>query len=108
LYDRKKKEMDADYLFKYAQALKGIGKYGRAKRMMRIHDKKYGGHESMDREVLSGDTLTTRSNIVLRNLSINSEYSDFAPMFYKEDGIVYSSAKDFRPDTKRYKKNNPP
>src|SRR5690606_16171705 len=114
LYDRKKKGMDADYLFKYAQALKGVGKYGRARRMMRIHDKKNGGLESMvkgngiGKEMALGNTLTTRPNIVLKNVSINSIYSDFAPMFYKEDEIVYSSAKDFRPDTKRYKKNNPP
>src|SRR5690606_18353507 len=114
LYDRKKKGMDADYLFKYAQALKGVGKYGRARRMMRIHDKKNGGLESMvkgsgiGKEMALGNTSTTRPNIVLKNVSINSKYSDFAPMFYKEDEIVYSSAKDFRPDTKRYKKNNPP
>lgn len=114
LFDRKKKGMDADYLFKYAQALKGVGKYGRAKRMMRLHDKKYGDRESkvkvnnVDKEMPWGDSLTTRPNIVLKNLSINSKYSDFAPMFYKENEIVYSSAKDFRPDTKRYKKSNQP
>src|SRR5690606_16629882 len=60
------------------------------------------------KEMALGNTSTTRPNIVLKNVSINSKYSDFAPMFYKEDEIVYSSAKDFRPDTKRYKKNNPP
>lgn len=107
IYDDKKQEMDADHLFKYAQTLKGIGKNGRAKRMMRIYEKKFGNVPG--NEMLSDEPLTKEYEIVLKNLSINSKFSDFAPMFYKDGEIVYSSTKDSPYfNTKKYKSKSQP
>ena len=117
IYDRNGDGMNADYLFKYAHSLKGIGKYGRAKRIMRIYEKnkdggitdKGHGIPKISNEMLMDEILTKEHNVTLKNLSINSKYSDFGPMFYNEDEIVYSSAKDSpRSNTKRYKWTNQP
>ena len=40
LYDKYGNEMSADNIFKYAHSLKGTGKYARAKRLMRLYNRK--------------------------------------------------------------------
>ena len=118
VYDRKGEGMDADYLFRYAHTLKGTGKYGRAKRVMRIYEKRRDDLKGTDRgefkplvsdEFMLDEISGKEHPVVLKNLSINSKYSDFGPMFYNDGEIVYASAKDFqRSNTKRYKWTNQP
>ena len=43
LYEGAGQELSAEYLFKYAQSLKGLGKYGRARRILKLYDKKVEG-----------------------------------------------------------------
>lgn len=118
LYTRHKEEMSADNLFKYAHALKGNGKYGRAKRITRLYKREQqeeatGPNESSRhadaREVLLDNILEAEEQFTISNLAINSGYSDFAPMFYKENELVYASASDSSVfTTRRYNWNNQP
>lgn len=117
LYEDYKDEMSADNLFKYAHTLKGTGKYGRAKRLMRIYNKKL---RSEGRNDLAGTIANTpetamdnTSGIInkfsIKNLSINSKYSEFSPMFHDGDKVVFASAMDSAIfNTRRYKWNNQP
>ena len=117
LYEARKDEMSAENLFKYAHALKGSGKYGRARRLLRLYDRKMKNRVStpkdmeteMEREVVLDNILNGEEVFGVKNLDINSKYSDFGPMFYGGDKIVFSSSVDsafFK--TRRYKWNNQP
>lgn len=118
LYRKYKQEMSADNLFKYAHTLKGTGKYARSKRLMRLYDRKVRRGEdkqledmnaAMPREVLLDNILSSSGGFEIKNLAVNSKYSDFAPMFHGEDKLVYASSVDsafFK--TRRYKWNNQP
>ena len=117
LYQLQKKDMASENLFKYAHALKGSGKYRRARRLLRIYDKKLAEErseaknpESLEmREQVLDNILMAEDAFVVRNLDINSKYSDFGPMFYGDDRIVFASAVDSSFfTTRRYKWNNQP
>ncbi len=117
LYTRYKDEMSADNLFKYAHALKGNGKYGRAKRIARLYNREHHQAAGLDgssghadtREVLLDNILEAEEQFTIRNLAINSVYSDFAPMFYDENEVVFASASDSSVfTTRRYNWNNQP
>lgn len=118
LYTRYRDDMSAENLFKYAHALKGNGKYGRAKRITRLYDREL-RKEATDwkerpgledsREVLLDNILGTEEQVTIRNLAVNSVYSDFAPMFHNDNELVYASAADSSYlITRRYKWNNQP
>ncbi|MGB5189519.1 OmpA family protein [Robiginitalea sp.] len=117
LYEAADEELSAEYLFKYSQSLKGLGKYGRARRILKLYDKKVEGtplgryrqQEVLERETTLDNILDADEMFAVKNLQINSEYSDFAPTFYEEDKIVYASSLDsafFA--TRRYKWNEQP
>lgn len=118
LFKNHKDEMSSDNLFKYAHALKGTGKYGRAKRLMRLYNRKQKTEGSdiptpketrESREVLLDQMLDTEQQVAIKNLDINSKYSDFGPMFYHENEVVFASAVDSAFfSTRRYKWNNQP
>ncbi|MDT7828914.1 OmpA family protein [Pricia sp. S334] len=117
LYKTYGKEMSDDNLFKYAHSLKGTGKYGRAKRLMRLYNRKIGKTTNSDfeiddtlpNEVVLDNILHSKQDFELHNLAINSEYSDFSPMFLDSNQVVFSSARDssfFK--TRKYKWNDQP
>ena len=116
LYNVSKDDMSADYLFRYAHALKGNGKYARAKRFMRLYEtktKSSPGRRSREelqrREVVLDDILSAEESFGIKNLEINSRYSEFAPMFYENNQVVFASSADsafFH--TRRYKWNDQP
>ncbi|MEO0528185.1 MAG: cell envelope biogenesis protein OmpA, partial [Bacteroidota bacterium] len=115
LYENYQADMSSDNIFKYAHSLKGTGKYKRAKRLMRLYNKKSAnedvgeGETSSKNEMVLDKILSREENFDIKNLSINTEYSDFSPMFHKQDEVVYASAKDssfFH--TRRYKWNDQP
>lgn len=118
LYNQYKKEMSAENLFKYAHTLKGTGRYGRAKRLMRLynHKKEQEGSglpvddpRTTPNEVALDNILQGEQRMEIKNLAVNSKYSDFAPMFYNGDEVVFASSADsafFH--TRRYKWNNQP
>ncbi|MFS4455335.1 OmpA family protein [Maribacter sp. 2304DJ31-5] len=118
LYEKHGEELSADNIFKYAHTLKGIGNYSRSKRLMRLYDKRFKETRSLKKaksrnfrrnEVALDNILKDKHRFEIKNIKINSKYSDFSPMFYNSDKVVYASAKDssfFK--TRRYKWNNQP
>ncbi len=117
LYEDDKEEMTAANLFKYAHTLKGTGKYGRARRFLRLYDKKMEEERTAprnpelekEREIVLDNILSNEEAFSVKNLEINSKYSDFAPMYYRGDKIVFASSVDsafFK--TRRYKWNDQP
>ena len=118
LYENYGKEMSADNIFKYAHSLKGTGKYARSKRLMRLYNKKMkkGDVASLDNvlnptanEMVLDGILSAEKNFELKNLAINSEYSEFSPMFLDSNQVVFASAKDSSFfNTRKYKWNDQP
>ena len=118
LYDNYEKEMSADNIFKYAHSLKGTGNYGRSKRLMRLYNRRLKDENTSSPEMISefqrneavlDNILSTPKQFEIKNLAVNSEYSEFSPMFHNADEIVFASAMDssfFH--TRRYKWNNQP
>lgn len=118
LFENYGKELSADNIFKYAHSLKGTGKYARSKRLMRLYNKKaknrdYANIDQMGNstanEVVLDNILGSKQDFEIKNLAINTEYSDFSPMFLDSNQVVYASAKDSSfLSTRRYKWNNQP
>lgn len=117
LYINHGDEMSSDNIFKYAHSLKGTGKYARSKRLMRLYNKKLKNGEMGDldsnailpNEAVLDEILNNESNYEMKNLSINTKYSDFSPMFLGDDKVVFASSKDsLFLNTRRYKWNNQP
>jgi outer membrane protein OmpA-like peptidoglycan-associated protein len=91
-------DVDTEYIFRYAHALQGIGKYREAKRWMkefskRTEDKDDRSPKFSQKKITIEDVLDIEPRFVLKNISTNTKYSDFGPMYYK-DKLVYSSAVD--------------
>lgn len=117
LYEKYGKDMSADNVFKYAHSLKGTSKYARSKRLMRLYGKKMKNGETagldeeitLPSEVVLDEILNNEQDYELKNLAINTEYSDFSPMFLDSTQVVFASAKDSSfLNTRRYKWNNQP
>lgn len=112
LYEKYGDELSAENIFKYAHTLKGTGKYGRAKRLMRLYEKKSNSVVGMDnkqREAVLDQLLSASNQFDIKNLNINSVYSDFSPVFYTDDEVVFTSAADSSIfNTRKYKWNNQP
>lgn len=118
LYSNYGDEMSADNIFKYAHSLKGTGKYARSKRLMRLYNKKMkkGDIGSLNNlqnptanEVILDNILSSKNNFELKNLAINSEYSEFSPMFLDSNQVVFASSMDSSVfNTRRYKWNDQP
>ncbi|HDZ04444.1 OmpA family protein [Maribacter sp.] len=113
LYTRYESEMSSDYLFKYAHSLKGIGNYKRSKRLLKLYNRKLAGEEiepeTEQNEIVLDGLLRMQEKFDIQNININSKYSEFSPMYYSGDQMVYASAKDSSIfTTRKYKWNNQP
>ena len=114
LYEQYEEEMSADNIFKYAHSLKGTGKYSRSKKLMRLYNKKVIDKNAstssvIKNEMVLDEILNAPNKFEIKNLSVNSQYSDFAPMFYNKEDIVFASANDSSfLNTRRYKWDNQP
>ncbi len=92
-------KVNSEYIFRYAHSLEGVGKYREAKRWMKEFAKRTKKKDDrsvkFDQEKLTvEDVLNITPQFILHNLSINTENSDFGPMYYKKDKLIYSSAVD--------------
>ncbi len=117
LYEKYGKELSADNTFKYAHSLKGTGKYARAKKLMRLYNKKSNNELAADldeetatpNEMVLDNILSSSQNFEIKNMGVNTEYSDFSPMFLDSTQVVFASAKDSSfLNTRRYKWNDQP
>ncbi len=91
-------DIESEYILRYAHSLQGVGKSKEAKRWMKEFSKRTENtddrSEKFDQKTLKvEDVLEIEPRFILKNLSVNSIYSDFGPMYYK-DKLVYSSAVD--------------
>ncbi len=91
-------QVEAEYIFRYAHSLQGVGDNRSAKRWMKKFSKKADDNDLRSKEyaqdnISLDDILDLEPQFVLRNLSINTKFSDFGPMFYRNQ-LVYSSASD--------------
>ncbi|MUH35140.1 cell envelope biogenesis protein OmpA [Zobellia amurskyensis] len=116
LYENYGKEMSSENIFKYAHSLKGTGKYARSKRLMRLYSKKMKDepaselvNNAKENETALDNILNSKKDYEVKNLAVNTEYSDFSPMFLDSNQVVFSSAKDSSFfSTRRYKWNDQP
>ncbi|NDV42133.1 OmpA family protein [Flagellimonas sediminis] len=108
LYELYTDEIPEDTFFKYTQTLKGTGKYRRASALTKLY---YNKDQNDLREAAMAKPLTWKgaTSVKVKNLAINSPYSDFSPMYHNGTEIVYASAKDSSfLTTRRYRWTNQP
>lgn len=91
-------DIDAEYIFRYAHTLQGVGKYKEAKQWMKTFAKRTENEDDRadllnQKKLTIQDVLDIEPQFLLKNVAINTKYSDFGPMYYK-DQLVYSSAVD--------------
>ena len=107
LYETFKDQISEEKLFKYAHTLKGTGRYRRAAKLTKLFMQKKG----LTLNELAKDNIEWDSPalVEIKNMAINSKYSDFSPMFHNESEVVFASAHDSSfLTTRRYRWNNQP
>ncbi|WP_350293386.1 OmpA family protein [uncultured Croceitalea sp.] len=108
LYKDYENEISENTLFNYVHTLKGTGRKRRAKRIMVVLNKK-NARELKEDAASVKESLDEDSRFELKNLKINSKYSDFSPIYYGKDKLLYTSAKDtLFLNTRKYKWDNQP
>ncbi|WP_298520049.1 OmpA family protein [uncultured Kordia sp.] len=99
-------EVAPEYYFRYAQALKAEKRYAESDKKMQEFNKLTGndirGTKFMNTRNYLDQIAEQSGRFRIENLGVNSPYSDFAPSFYLENNLVFSSARDTGV-TKRYK-----
>ncbi|TYP96066.1 WD40 repeat protein [Tenacibaculum adriaticum] len=107
------KNTETDYLFKYAQVLRSNGKYQKSDSLFLVlaaEDKMSSLKEEIENESYFIDYSNTKEKrISIRNLAINTPYSDFGGFIINSDETYFASAapKDSRKQ-KLYRWNNQP
>lgn len=91
-------EVEPEYFFRYAHSLQGIGEYRQAKRWMKEFSKRTKTDDNRSEHfdqlnMTVEDVLNIEGEFTLKNVKVNTAYSDFGVMYYK-DKLVYSSAVD--------------
>lgn len=108
LYQLYTDDIPEETFFKYTQTLKGTGKYRRAAALTKLFRQKR-DEPLNELENLKPITWKGASSVKIKNMEINSKYSDFSPMFHNGSEIVYASAKDSSfLTTRRYRWTNQP
>ena len=107
LFERFEDEITEDRFFKYTHTLKGTGRYRRAAKLTKMFRQK--NNQGFDEVDVESMTFKNPTQIKIKNLAINSKYSDFSPMFHNDSEVVYASALDSSfLTTRRYRWNNQP
>ncbi|VXB97280.1 OmpA family protein [Maribacter litoralis] len=109
LFALKKADFDPEYIYRYAQTLKSLGKYNESDEWMQ----KFKVAKASDQRALVFDQnqnyleqIEVRSGrYQLKNIGLNSKVSDFAPSFYEKE-LVFSTARDSGLITKNIHKWN--
>jgi len=89
-------EINSEYFFRYAKSFQGIGKYSVAKKWMKIfveENKKNELNDSSKNQIKLKRLVAQEQQFILNNLSINTVFSDFGPMYYDNE-LIYASAID--------------
>lgn len=92
-----KKNLEPDYLFKYAMALKSVKKYKEADQILNEFHKSSGTNPTIEKklqEISSEDILKMNANkYLIEKAPINSEFLDYAPTYYQSK-LVFSSSRN--------------
>jgi peptidoglycan-associated lipoprotein len=102
LVDNFKENIDDQYLFRYAQTLKALGKTAESNKWMRIYQKDV--PETVYKADLEKlENIKNQGNkFEIKNLAINTKFSDFGPAFYENNLIFSSPSKEKRLFSKKY------
>ncbi|MEM9077475.1 MAG: OmpA family protein [Bacteroidota bacterium] len=107
LYQDHKQTITEEKFFKYSHSLKATGRYKRAARLTRLFRQKR--EKTLKVQSRQNPIWDNSAYVEVKNMSINSKYSDFSPMFHGEGKVVYASAMDSSfLTTRRYRWNNQP
>jgi outer membrane protein OmpA-like peptidoglycan-associated protein/tetratricopeptide (TPR) repeat protein len=91
-------EVAPEYYFRYAQALKAEKRYAESDEKMKEFNRLTGsdirGTEFINTRNYLDQIAEQSGRFRIENLGVNSPYSDFAPSFYLENNLVFSSARD--------------
>lgn len=104
LFENYRDVLSEDDLFKYSDVLKGIGRKENADRILDLIAEK-----DFEKTTTTPSFLKHKEQILLKNLKINTKYSEFGSGFRSDGKIVFASAADtgvFK--TRKYKWNNQP
>ena len=91
------KEVNPEYYFRYAQALKATKDYKKADEMMAAFNQKSGNEQRAKLAASQKDYMAqikkNSGRFTLENAGINSEYSDYGTAYYGNK-VVFSTARD--------------
>nr|WP_298996121.1 OmpA family protein [uncultured Allomuricauda sp.] len=107
LYQNHKENITEESFFKYNHSLKANGRYKRAARLTRLFRQKR--EKTIKVQSRENPIWDNSAYVEVKNMAINSKYSDFSPMFHGDGKVVYASAMDSSfLTTRRYRWNNQP
>lgn len=89
--------VDPEYYFRYAQSLNNLQKYKESYEIMRKYFNVIGKikeSDNWDDKKLLEEIKRESGRYILKNVEINSSFSDFGTGFYGKDMVIYASAKD--------------
>ena len=104
LYENYQDVLSEDDLFKYSDVLKGMGRKKNADRILNLIAEK-----DFEKTTTNPSFLKHKEQIILKNLKINTKYSEFGSSFRSDGKVIFASAADtgvFK--TRKYKWNNQP
>lgn len=97
LFELDKADIDPEYMYRYAQTLKSLGKYEASDSWMNKFKEARANDQRAVQFSKNLDYLerieANSGRYEIQNLGINSAVSDFAPSFYGND-IIFSTARD--------------
>jgi len=108
-----KKNLEPDYLFKYAMALKSVKKYKEADQILSEFHKQTGTTPVIEKKIseLSSEEILkmNTTKFIIEKAPINSEFLDYAPSYYQSKLVFCSSRNDkTKPNKKDHEWNNQP
>jgi len=92
------KEVDPEYIFRFAHTLEGIGNYKAARKWTKAFAKASTQDDQRiedyaQRQQTLADVLAIPAQYELNNLAINTEYSDFGPAYYNKEELMQLEVK---------------
>lgn len=91
-------EVAPEYYFRYAQTLKAEKRYDESDKKMqefnKLTESDIRGNKFIKTRNYLDQIAEQSGRFRIENLGVNSPYSDFAPSFYLENNLVFSSARD--------------
>ncbi|WP_194765655.1 OmpA family protein [Tamlana sp. I1] len=105
-------QVNPEYLFRYVHTLEGTGKYRESKYWMKEFSKRTENTDDRSKEFSQEklkieDVLDISPKFMLKNVSVNTAYSDFGAMYFNEQ-LVYSSVDSSNFHTRLYEWNKQP